>query len=443
MDGEGKFAGLLTDGDARRALLKGARLEDAVGAWLNRHCVIARQGAGREELLRLMDYRVRYVPIVDGDGRLVDFAAFEQLCRIPVAEPDLAGRELEYVAECIATGWISSQGKYVNRFEKEFAELCGVGHALATSSGTTALHLALATLGIGPGDEVIVPDLTFIATANAVTYCGARPVSVDVHAATWTMDPAAVEAALTPRTKGLVPVHLYGHPADMDPLLALAERRGLFVVEDCAEALGARYRSRMVGSLGTLACFSFYGNKTLTTGEGGMLVGDSEPLMRRARVLRDHGMSPERRYFHSEVGFNYRLTNLQAAVGVAQLERAASIFARKTEIDRRYREGLANVPGLTLPPRAAWAEPVCWLFTVLVDEQRARRTRDELLAYLEKKQIGSRTLFHPIHEQPPYRQQGRFAVSERLSRTGLSLPSAITLEEKAVDYVCETIRQFL
>jgi perosamine synthetase len=414
-----------------------------VGAWLNRGCVVAKTGASRDELLRLMDYRVRYLPIVDADGRLVDFAAFEKLCRIPVAEPDLAGRELEYVAECIASGWISSQGEYVRRFEAGFAELSGVEHALATSSGTTALHLALAALGVGPGDEVIVPDLTFIATANAVSYCGASVVLVDVDPLTWTMAPAAVEAALTPRTKAIVPVHLYGHPADMDPLRSLADRSGVFVVEDCAEALGARYRSRRVGSLSTLACFSFYGNKTLTTGEGGMLVGRDAALMERARMLRDHGMSKERRYYHSEIGFNYRLTNLQAAVGVAQLERIESIFARKAQIDRRYRDRLAGVAGLTLPPRAAWADPVCWLFTLLVDERASRRSRDELLAHLEAKQIGCRSVFHPLHEQPPYRRAGAFPVSERLSRTGLSLPSALTLADSAIDYVCEAIRDFL
>lgn len=440
VDGEGRLEGLFTDGDARRALLRGARLEDSVGAWLNRSCVTARRGATREELLKLMNYRVRYVPILDAEGRPVEYAAFEQLCRIPVAEPDLAGREMEYVAECIASNWISSQGKYVERFERDFAAFCGVPYALATSSGTTALHLALATLRVGPGDEVIVPDLTFIAPANAVTYCGARVVLVDVDPVTWTIAPAAVEAALTPRTKGIIAVHLYGHPAEMDALRATTDRRGLFLLEDCAEALGARYRSRIVGSLGEMACFSFYGNKTLTTGEGGMLVTRDEALYQRARVLRDHGMAPERRYYHPEVGFNYRLTNLQAAVGVAQLERAQAIFGRKADIDRRYRERLAGVPGLTLPPRAPWAEPVCWLFTILVEQGPQRGTRDGLLQRLQSKQIGCREVFHPLHAQPPYLRPELFPVSERLSRAGLSLPSAITLEDSVVDYVCDAIR---
>ncbi len=438
-----RLQGVVTDGDVRRTLLRGATLDDKVEVCLNRQCVSAPQGASREELLQLMDYRVRCIPILDAQGRPVDFAAFEQIYRVPVAEPNLTGRELEYVTDCVASNWISSQGKYVNRFEQEFALLCESRYALATSNGTSALHLGLVALGVGPGDEVIVPDLTFIASANAVTYCGAKAVLVDVDRVTWTIDPGEVEAAITPRTRGIIPVHLYGHPAEMDSILRIADRHGLFILEDCAEALGARYRSRIVGSLGTGACFSFYGNKTLTTGEGGMLVTNDESLYRKARMLRDHGMSPERRYWHPFVGFNYRLTNLQAAVGVAQVERINEILNRKAEIDKLYRQNLSDTLCLILPPSQPWAEPVCWLFSILVDESICGVSRDELLAHMDRKQIGCRPVFQPLHVQPPYLMAKAFPVTEALSREGISLPSALSLKDRDIEYICTTIKEII
>jgi len=442
VDSEGRFVGLATDGDIRRALLKGARMESGVGEWLNRDCVTALRGTAVERILALLDERVRCVPILDEDGRPVDFAALDQNYHLPVAEPSLTGRELEYVTDCIATNWISSRGKYVDRFESDFAKLCGARFAISTSNGTTALHLGLAALGIGPGDEVIVPDLTFIATANAVTYCGAKPVLVDVDPSTWTISAAAVEAAVTPRTRGVIPVHLYGHPADMSAINTIAGQHGLFVLEDCAESLGARYRGRTVGTIGTAGCFSFYGNKTLTTGEGGMVVTNDEELARRARLLRDHGMAPERRYVHPVVGFNYRLTNLQAAIGVAQLERIDEIFASKKRIDASYRRFLAGLPGIELPPQADWAQPVCWLFSMLVKDGSGP-SRDKMLGALEERQIGCRPLFHPLHLQPPYRESRSFPVSEDLARRGLSLPSAVTLPDRSIEHVCAVITELV
>lgn len=438
VDSGGRFVGLATDGDMRRALLKGARMDSSAADWVNRDCVTARRGMAADQIVRLMDERVRCIPILDEEGHPVDFAILDQNYRLPVAEPSLTGRELEYVTDCIATNWISSKGKYVDRFEAEFAKFCQTRFAISTSNGTTALHLALVGLGLGPGDEVIVPDLTFIATANAVTYCGAKPVLVDVDPATWTISPEAVEAAVTARTRGIIPVHLYGHPAEMDALGRIAERHGLFLLEDCAEALGAGYRGRTVGGIGTAGCFSFYGNKTLTTGEGGMVVTNDEALARRLRMFRDHGMSPERRYVHPLVGFNYRLTNLQAAVGVAQLERIEEISAHKRRLDAAYRRSLSRIRGITLSPRADWADPVCWLFSVLVEEGFGR-SRDQVLEALEEREIGCRPLFHPLHRQPPYLQSGSFPSSDDLAARGLSLPSAVTLPDRAIENVCAVI----
>ncbi len=358
---------------------------------------------------------------------------------IPVFEPSLGDKELAYVVDCVKSTWVSSLGEYVTRFEEEFAAFCGVQHGVAVANGTVALHLALATLGVGPGDEVIVPTLTFVATANAVHYTGATPVLVDSEPDTWNMDPAAVAAAVTPRTRAIIPVHVYGHPVDMAPILETAQRHGLFVVEDAAEAHGAEYRGRRVGSLGHVGCFSFYGNKIITTGEGGMLVTDDAELARRAAFLKDHAMPPDQRYWHPEVGFNYRLTNLQAALGVAQMERIEALIARKREQAALYNRLLADVPGLTRPPEAPWAKNVYWMYSVLVEDEYGV-SRDELMARLRERGIDSRPFFHPIHILPPYRTEARFPVAEELARKGLNLPSAATLTDEQIHFICDALR---
>jgi perosamine synthetase len=359
---------------------------------------------------------------------------------IPVSAPYLGDEELGYVADCVRSGWISSLGEFVSRFEEKFSAYCGCRHGVAVSNGTTALHLALVALGIGPGDEVIVPTLTFIATANAVHYTGATPVFVDSDPRTWSMDPEDVLSRITPRTRAIIPVHLYGFPVDMDPILSAAKERGIDVIEDAAEAHGARCRGRVVGSLGRMGCFSFYGNKIVTTGEGGMVVTNDASLAERLRSLRDHGMSKDRRYWHPEVGFNYRLTNLQAAVGVAQVEKIGKILDRKRKIARLYDELLSGVGGITLPPKTSWAEEVCWLYSILV-EPPFRLDRDSLMAALALRGIETRPFFWPLHEQPPYRSTDPFPVAESLARKGMNLPSGAGLAEKDVVAVAEAIRE--
>src|SRR5215207_70189 len=336
---------------------------------------------------------------------------------IPVAAPVLAGREKEYVADCMESGWISSAGRYVELFEAEFAKFCGVRHAVSCCNGTAALHLSLAALGVGPGDEVIVPTLTFVATANAVTYCGARPVFADSEPETWNLDPAQVAAKVTPRTKGIVAVHLYGNPAEMDTLRALASRHGLFLVEDAAEAHGALHRGRRAGSLGDLAAFSFYGNKIIATGEGGMVVTDDDALAARVRLLRGQGMDPERRYWFPVVGYNYRMMNIPAAIGLAQLERAGWHTARRREVAAGYRRLLGNVPGLSWQAERDWARHAFWMFTILLGDEAADG-RDRLMARLLEEGVETRPVFYPLHSLPPYREAARgeeFPVAERLA----------------------------
>ena len=366
--------------------------------------------------------------------------------RIPLAVPDLTGNELDYVTDAVRSSWISSIGPYIDRFEDEFARACGTRAALSVCNGTAALHIALLALGVGPGDEVIVPSLTYIATANAVRYTGAEPVFADVDPATWCLDSERVAAAVTPRTRGIVAVHLYGHPADMDALGAVASLHDLWIVEDAAEAHFATYKGRPVGSLGRIATFSFYGNKPFTSGEGGALTTDSSELEEKARLLRGQGMDPNRRYYFPITGFNYRLTNVACALLCAQLERREPLMARRREIFDLYRELLDGVPGLEFQPVAEWAQPTPWLFSVLVNKERYGKSRDELAEALAQDGIETRPFFIPLHTLPPFSQASgergdRLPVTEHLGMSGLNLPTYTGLETEDVVAVTEAIRR--
>lgn len=366
----------------------------------------------------------------------------------PVSEPDISGNEEKYVLDAVRSGWVSSMGPYIRKFEEDFATYCGTRLGVATSNGTCALHLALASLGVGPGDEVIVPSLTFVATANAVTYTGACPVFVDCEEETWCVDPIAVQRAISSKTKAIVVVHLYGHPADMDSIQAIAESHGIPVIEDAAEAHGALYKGRKVGGIGAIGVFSFYGNKLITTGEGGMLVTDNGTIVERARFLRDHAMTPDRRYWHSEIGYNYRMTNLQAALGVAQLERIDSFLARKREIFGHYKDFLKSANGLHLNPERVWAKSAFWLTSITLGEHI---DRDEAMSKLRQKGIDSRPFFYPVHDLPPYRNRCRTVgkhgedciVSKTLASRGMNLPSGHRLERSDIQDICEVLLEVL
>lgn len=389
---------------------------------------------------------------------------------IPVNEPLLGRNALAYISQCIETGWISSAGSFVRRFEQEFARYLGVKQAITTTSGTTALHLALASIGLGPGDEVIVPALTMIAVPYAVLYTGAEPVFVDVDPEIYAIDPVKVgefidgdcvfdrqEGKLinkrTGRTvRAILPVHLYGHPCDMDEILALARPYNLAVIEDAAEAHGALYfpagnkgSGRFAGTLGLAGCFSFYANKIVTTGEGGMVVTDDDGLAERARRLKDLAHDPERRFLHTELGFNYRLTNLQAAIGVAQLEEIDRFIAIKQEMARTYQELLSGVPGLVLPQEKEWARSVYWMYAVLVEKEFGL-SRNELMRRLRERGVDTRTFFIPLHRQPLFQAKAAcrnlsFPVSEALSEKGLYLPSGLALTKDQMKRVAAEIKK--
>jgi perosamine synthetase len=368
--------------------------------------------------------------------------------RIPVAEPDLTGNEEAYVLEAIRSSWISSSGPFLARFEAEFATATAANHVLAVSNGTVALHLALLAADVGPGDEVIVPSLTYVATANAVRYVGADPVFVDVDPETWCIDPARAAEAITPRTRAIIPVHLYGHPAAMDEIMTLAAQADLIVIEDAAEAFGATYKGRPVGALGHIGAFSFYGNKILTSGEGGAVTCNDAELCARMRLLRGQGMDPNRRYFFPIIGYNFRLTNVAAAMLCAQLERSDKLLKRRRDIYELYQSELGNLPGLHMQPKAGDVELGPWLFSMLVDEDQAGVSRDELMRRLDERGIETRPFFIPIHGLPAYaaatRERGtRLPVTDRLAVRGINLPTFSNLADEQVRFVCDQIKEAL
>ena len=364
---------------------------------------------------------------------------------IPVCEPFLSGKELEYVADCLKSNWISSRGKYIQEFEQSFSHYCGCQYGVSTTNGTTALHLALISLGVGAGDEVIIPTFTMIATAFAVAYTGAKPVLVDAEAETWNMDTRQIEARITPRTKAIMPVHIYGHPCDMDPIMKIARKHDLRVIEDAAEAHGAEYKGRKVGGIGMVNCFSFYANKIITTGEGGMVVTNGAEIAERARALKDLAHSRDKRFLHTDIGFNYRMTNLQAAIGLAQFERIDELIERRRSHAYLYNSLLKDIEGIRLPPEREWAKNVYWMYGILIQDSFGA-TRDELMERLRDRGIETRAFFIPVHQQPAFVKMGLFRgesypVAEMLSRKGLYLPSGSGLTEEQIQEVCGAIRE--
>jgi perosamine synthetase len=375
---------------------------------------------------------------------------------IPVNEPVLCERELEYVTECVRTGWVSSAGRFIDEFEQNWAAYCGRRYGVAVSSGTTALQIAIGCLDLEPGDEVIMPTFTIVSCALAVLYNGGIPVLVDSDPATWCMDVAAIEKKITRRTRAIMPVHIYGHPVDMDGVVQLALKHKLSIIEDAAEVHGAEYLSdraggrptwRRCGSFGTASCFSFYANKLITTGEGGMLVTDDQAIADRARSLRNLCFQPQRRFVHEEAGFNFRLTNLQAALGLAQMSRIDDIVARKRRMGEAYTRSLSGLQGLQLPTEEPWARNVYWMYGVVLTGE-ANMDAQRFAQELRQRGVETRPFFVGMHEQPVFRRRGlflneRYPVAEVLARQGLYLPSGLALTELQLTTVCGAVREVL
>jgi perosamine synthetase len=358
---------------------------------------------------------------------------------IPVYRPDLSGNERRYVLDCLETTWISSLGVYIERFEEAAGSAIGVRHAIGVCNGTVALHLALHCLGIGPGDEVIVPTFTYIASVNAIAQTGATPVFAECRAWDWLLDPADASARITPRTKAILPVHLYGLACDMPALTELADNHRLAIVEDCAEAIGTTLHGQHVGTFGNVGTFSFFGNKTITTGEGGMLVTQDEILAKRLRIARGQGQSLTRRYWHETLGFNYRMTNIVAAIGLAQMERLEEILVRKRAIGIYYRTLLDELP-VTLPQPSEGTVRSDWLISVLLPPDT---DRDRVMAEMSGRGVETRPVFYCANEMPMYATGERFPVSKDIAARGISLPSYPMLTYQDIDRIVETLAEAL
>ncbi|MEZ4720759.1 MAG: aminotransferase class I/II-fold pyridoxal phosphate-dependent enzyme [Flavobacteriales bacterium] len=441
IDNDEVLNGIVTDGDFRRLLLGGKTLDEKLTKDDLGDFVFAKKGESIQELLHKSSRKVRIIPIVDEQMHLVDFFQYEHRVRmIPVAEPDLRGKEFEYLSDAFLSTWISSAGKYINDLESGFSSYCETKHGIAVSNGTVALHLALVALGIGEGDEVIVPDLTFAATINTVLHANATPVIVDIDESSWCIDPVEIEKAIGPKTKAIIPVHLYGQPCDMDAIMSIARKHNLYVIEDAAEAHGARYKGHPVGSFGDIACFSFFGNKIITTGEGGMCLTNSDALNDRMRTLRDHGMNKQKKYWHDEVGFNYRMTNLQAAIGCAQLERIDKILDDRKGIEQSYRQLLSSFNFVRWQEDIADRDRVTWLVCATVDHG----IRELVMNTLRNNGVDVRPFFYPLSEMDIYKP---YILSNKVSSSvayqGISLPTINNIDFDTVKKAFSLIQEHL
>ncbi|MBC2400049.1 LegC family aminotransferase [Clostridium tetanomorphum] len=363
---------------------------------------------------------------------------------IPLCIPEICGNEWEYIKECLDTNWVSSVGSYVDKFENDFANFLNVNKAVVTMNGTAALSLALRTLGVGEGDEVIVPSLTFISPVNTIKYVGAEPVFVDVCRDTFVIDVEKIEKLITKKTKAIIPVHIYGHPVDMNKLMEIAEKYGLYVIEDATEALGSYYKDKAVGTIGHIGCFSFNGNKLITTGAGGMLVANDEKLAYRAKFLSTQTKvtTENKAFYHPEIGYNYRMPNLLAAMGCAQLENIQKYIKAKRDHAELYNKLLENVKGITLPVEKEWASNVQWLYSIVIEDDYSI-TRDELIKKLAENKIESRPFFMAVHNMPPYKQCkcGDMSVTDELVEKGINLPSSVSLSDEQISEICKIINK--
>jgi len=442
----GKLKGVITDGDIRRALINGYHIDDSLSKIVKKNYVSLEYGLPDDEIQKHLSDEIKFIPLVDKKGFLVDYASNTKFHNIPMAQPMLDGNELAYVTNCIKTNWISSQGSYVKDFEKYFAKFINTDNAITTSNGTTALHLALRALGIGPGDEVLVPNFTFIAPINAVLYVGAKPVMLDIDKNSLCIDPKLIEKSITKKTKAIIPVHIYGQSADMDKIIHIAKKHKLLIIEDCAEALGTYYKKSHVGTFGDAAIFSFFGNKTLTTGEGGMLIFKSSDFDAKARILRDHAMLPNKRYWHDDLGYNYRLTNIQSAIGLAQLERLESFISQKKFIADQYNNKFENQKFFQIPIQIPEISHSFWLYTVILNKEK-KAYRDQIIKALLKMGIETRPAFYAVDSMPFYKSTDDLnidrPVSNMVARSGISLPTYPGLESVQIEYISDSFLKIL
>jgi len=420
--------GVATDGDIRRAILNHRSLDSPIVEILSDNFVYGYQSDSSDTLINKITEYINIIPIVDKNNQLVDYFKYSHQSHFPVAIPNLGGNEFKYLTDAFLSTWISSTGSYIDKFEDKFSSYSDCEYGVTVSNGTVALHVALVALGIGRGDEVIIPDLTFAATINAVLHANATPVIVDIEEKSWCIDPDEIEKSITSKTKAIIPVHLYGQVCDMDSIMNLAKQYSLKVIEDCAEAHGAMFKDNKVGSFGDIGCFSFYGNKVITTGEGGMCVTNSTELNDKLRLLRDHGMSKTRRYYHDVVGYNYRMTNLQAAIGLAQLERIDEIHKNRFSYEKLYRRIMSD-SNFEFQQDLKNRKRITWLVCLLVG-RNDNNERDILIEQLKDNGIDARPFFYLLSDMDIYKKYSRAVNSsaKKISSYGINLPTYESLK---------------
>ncbi|MCX6235970.1 MAG: aminotransferase class I/II-fold pyridoxal phosphate-dependent enzyme [Bacteroidia bacterium] len=422
VDDEKILLGILTDGIIRRFLLSGGSLNECVENIMEINCVFGNVAETYQQLLSKITDSIKIIPLVNDNNKIEDYFLLKSEIKTPIAFPNLNGNELNYLIDAFLSTWISSTGSYINRFEENFSTFCDSKFGIAVSNGTVALHLALITLGIGKDDEVIVPDLTFAATINTVLHANATPVIVDIEKDTWCIDPIEIEKAITPKTKAIIPVHLYGQPCDMNAIMGIASKYNLFVIEDCAEAHGAEFEGKKVGSFGDIACFSFYGNKVITTGEGGMCLTNKSELNDKMRVLRDHGMS-----------------NLQAAIGVAQLERIEKILLDRHALENKFRERFKNILNISFQKDDFTnRKKITWLICALI-----KKNKQKIMDALIKKGIDIRPFFFPLSQMEIYK---KFVFSNKnsldISYKGINFPTNSSVSENVLNEIFNICKQY-
>lgn len=440
VDDSNNVCGVLTDGDIRSGLLKGYDLKEPVKNLMNADFVYAFNDQSANEIIAKTSEKIKIIPILNKDFKYIDLFEYSSRVYIPIANPKFGGNELKYLTDAFLSTWISSKGKYLDLFESEYAKFCECDYGISVSNGTAALHLALLALSIGEGDEVIVPNLTFAAAINTVLHANASPVIVDVEKDSWCISPEEIEKAITPKTKAIMAVHLYGQPCDMEQIGRIAHDHRLFVIEDCAEAHGATFEGKKVGSMGDVGCFSFYGNKIITTGEGGMCVTKSPELDAKIRVLRDHGMSKTKRYWHDKVGYNYRMTNLQAAIGLAQLERIEEILNERSVLENKYRETLKEVDIIEFQcSDLSGRKKITWLVSALLK----LGNRDKLLKHLSSMGIDSRPFFYPLSEMDIYKKYLFSNVNSiDISKKGFNFPTSHSVNQDVLAKIKASLLSF-
>ncbi len=443
LDEIGKYLGIVTDGDIRRAIIKGYSPQDVIEPIVNRKAEIARQEDSEEQINKRLNSQIVAIPVVSKEREFIRLVRSQSL-HIPAAKPGLHGNELRYLNDCVLSNWISSQGSYVDKFEHSFAEFVGTKYALSCSNGTAALHLALLAAGVGTGDEVVVPSFTWISTVNAVRYVGATPIFADINTDTLNIDLENISKVTSTKTKAIIPVHLYGQPADLGPIIDFCRQKEIILIEDAAEAHGATIGHQIVGSFGDMGCFSFFGNKIVTTGEGGMVTTDDLELYEKMKVFRDHGKSKNDPYWHEVVGYNYRMTNMQAAIGLAQMERIEQILEDKYRVACSYKTLLSDAHNLLQPPTNDWSTNVHWLYCLRLNLEKAneevRQIRDQIVSKLESQSVGARKFFHPVHQMPPYvGYTGSLPVTEKISAGGICLPSYFSMSESEIERVSRSL----